>query len=147
MADDAFGGFQVDDDWKKQAQEEKRKLAEESQKAAPAPASAPASASSSPAAATTGRTRSGRGERDEPASFAGLVRSLASQALLYMGGVALSDGQGIVDLDTAKRQIDLMAVLEDKTRGNLTDEEQALLDVTLYETRMRFTGVASRYIL
>ena len=136
--------FSVDSDWKKQAQEEKRRLAEEAKKVPAAPA-APAK-SASPAATPSRRRRRGPDELPE-ASFTTLVQTLASQALLYMGGVAVSGGEGIVDLDTAKHQIDLLAVLEDKTQGNLSDEERATLDVTLYETRMRFVGVASRYIL
>ena len=140
--------FSVDSDWKKQAQEEKRRLAEEAKKAPP-PAAAPA-ASTAPSSASSparGRgSRRGREELPEP-SFSTLVQTLASQALLYMGGVAVSGGEGMVDLDTAKFQIDLLGVLEEKAKDNLTAEEQATLDVTLYETRMRFVSVASRYIL
>ena len=135
--------FSVDSDWKKQAQEEKRRLAEESAKPAASPAPAP-QASSRP---STRRRRRSAEDLPEP-SFAALVQTLASQALLYMGGVAVSAaGEGIVDLDQAKQQIDLLTVLEEKTQGNLSDDERATLDVTLYETRMRFVGVASRYIL
>ena len=76
-----------------------------------------------------------------------LVQTLAAQALAYLGGMAMAGGEPMIDLDTAKQQIDLMAVLEEKTKGNLSSEEQAALDVALYETRMRYVGVASRYIL
>ena len=143
MADEF--SFSVDSDWKKQAQAEKRKLAEEAaQKPAAAP---PAKAEAkSPAARPASRRRRTAGELPE-ANFTTLVQTLASQALLYLGGVAVSNGEGIVDLDTAKHQIDLLAVLEEKAGGNLSDDERATLDVTLYETRMRFVGVASRYIL
>ena len=137
--------FSVDSDWKKQAQEEKRRLAEE---AAKKPAAAPSAKAEAPAAAGRPAARRRRAAGELPdASFTTLVQTLASQALLYMGGVAVSNGEGIVDLDTAKHQIDLLAVLEEKTQGNLSDDERATLDVTLYETRMRFVGVASRYIL
>ena len=81
------------------------------------------------------------------ASFETLVQTLAAQALVYMGGVATAAGEAMIDLDTAKQQIDLLGVLEEKTKGNLSPEEQAALDVALYETRMRYVGVASRYIL
>ena len=146
--------FSVDSDWKKQAQEEKRRLAEEAdrQKAAAtkAPAASPAGApgtSAAPAAAGARRRRRGRGDELPEASFATLVQTLASQALAYLGGVATAAGEAMVDLDVAKLQIDLLAVVEEKARGNLTPDEQATLDVTLYETRMRYVGVASRYIL
>ena len=140
--------FSVDSDWKKQAQEEKRKLAEEAARK-PAAAAPPARAEakgSAPAGRPAARRRRAAGDLPD-ASFTTLVQTLASQALLYLGGVAVSNGEGIVDLDTAKHQIDLLAVLEEKVHGNLSDDEQATLDVTLYETRMRFVGVASRYIL
>ncbi len=148
MADD-FPAFSVDSDWKKQAQEEKRRLAEEARNKQAAP-SAPSAAATEPAPAagdsTATRRRRARGELPEP-SFMTLVQTLASQALLYMGGMAMAGGESMVDLDTAKHQIDLMAVLEEKTKGNLTPEEQATLDSVLYETRMRYVSVASRYIL
>ena len=155
MSDDF--SFSIDSDWKKQAQEEKRRLAEEAERkkaAASKPAATPAAPAGPQSAAAAApsrrarRPRSGAGGGELPeASFETLVQTLASQALLYMGGVALSDGQGVLDLDTAKHHIDLMAVLEDKTAGNLSADEQRTLDVTLYETRMRYVSVASRYIL
>jgi hypothetical protein len=152
-----FPGFSVDTDWKKQAQEEKRRLAEEAERqkaAAPAAiGSAAAGAAISPASATQppgragARSRRARREEMPEANFVTLVQTLASQALVYLGGVATAAGEAIIDLDTAKHQIDLMAMLEDKTRGSLTPDEQKALDVALYETRMRYVGVASRYIL
>ena len=45
----------------------------------------------------------------------------------------------------AKLQIDILGVLEEKTKGNLTEEEQNSLNVALYETRMRYVAVASQY--
>ncbi|MFW6066159.1 MAG: DUF1844 domain-containing protein, partial [Planctomycetota bacterium] len=47
-----------------------------------------------------------------------------------------------VDLDLAKFHIDTMAVLEEKTKGNLSDEEAKLLDQALYETRMTYVEMA-----
>jgi hypothetical protein len=46
----------------------------------------------------------------------------------------------------AKHQIDILGVIEDKTKGNLSDEEKHLLDAALYETRMRYVSVASQYV-
>ena len=142
--------FSVDSDWKKQAQEEKRRLTEEAERQrAVAPASGGAAAVRSGAAEAAGSTRRRRRGRDElpDASFTTLLQTLASQVLVYLGGVATAAGEAMIDLDMAKHQIDLLGVLEDKTRGNLSAEEQSALDVTLYETRMRYVGVASRYIL
>jgi hypothetical protein len=43
-----------------------------------------------------------------------------------------------VDLEAAEQLIEILAMLEDKTRGNLTAEERQLLEQLLYELRMRF---------
>lgn len=154
MPEDDAPSISIDTDWKKQAQEEKRRLAEEAQrkKTAGSPASAPeatghARAASAGSAAPAARARRARRDELPEASFTTLVHALASQALVYLGGVALASGEAVIDLDTAKHQIDLLAVLEEKTKGNLTSEEQKALDVALYEARTRYAGVASRYIL
>jgi hypothetical protein len=46
----------------------------------------------------------------------------------------------------AKHQIDTLAVLEEKTGNNLTDEERHTLDLALFETRSRFVSIASQFI-
>ena len=140
MADNDFS-LHVDNDWKKQAQEEKRRLAEEQAKkaAAPPPPPAPASQPGSAPAAT-----GPRGRELPLASFSTLIQSLLTNVLYQLGD--LSHGEGPVNLDAAKHQIDTLGVLEDKTRGNLTEPEQKLLDTALYETRTRYIGVASQYV-
>lgn len=152
--------IQIDDDWKRQAQEEKRRLAEQAAAAAgtdraPAPASAsadPAAAPPPPAAARPGRdpsTAAPAGARREatPASFASIVQSMMTQALLYLGEIAVRGGEAVLDLDLAKRQIDMLSVLEEKTRGNLAADEQKLLDSVLYDLRNRFVSTASQFIM
>ena len=135
----------IDTDWKKQAQEEKRRLVEEEQKKA---AAAPPPATTSTAAATAGPNRGrGRAARElPPASFAALVNSLVTQSLFYLGELSPQGTEPAVNLDMAKHQVDTLAVLEDKTKGNLSEEEQRLLDTGLYETRNRYIAVASQYI-
>ena len=49
-----------------------------------------------------------------------------------------------VDLDLAKHHIDILGLLEEKTKGNLTDEEKKLLDQALYEVRMQYVQIAQR---
>ena len=131
----------IDTDWKKQAQEEKQRLAEQEQKKA-----AERSAAAGPA---PGRrpTAGGRPAREmPPASFASLVNTLVTQALFYLGDLAPQGGEPMVNLDMAKHQIDTLSMLEDKTKGNLTDEEKRLLDTALYEGRMRYVTVAQQYV-
>jgi len=131
--------LQIDSDWKKQAQEEKRKLAEReaAAKAKPAPVSA---GSTGAGGAPTGRREA------PPASFATMVQQMMTQVLLYLGEIAVRGGEGMVDLDMARRNIDMLAVLDEKTQNNLTPDERQLLDMTLYETRQRFVSVASQYL-
>jgi hypothetical protein len=138
----------IDTDWKKQAQEEKRRLVEEAAKSAPAPVTPPAvpmaGSATATAVAPTGR-RTGQRELPPP-GFAALVQSIMTQILFYLGELATSSGAGGIDLDMAKYQLDTLGVLEEKTKNNLTDSEQTLLDAALYETRSRFISVASQFL-
>ncbi len=144
MADE-MPSLHIDNDWKKQAQEEKRKLAEaEAAKKAEPPAAAPSAgpASAGPSASTA---RNPRAAREMPAaSVATLVQSLMTQALYYLGELGQPGQEPMMNLDVAKHQIDTLHVLEEKTKGNLSPDEQKLLDTALYETRMRFVSVASQ---
>ena len=146
----------IDTDWKKQAQEEKRRLAEEEQKraaeksaAAPPPSMAGGAAptpSTGRAAAPGARASGASRERAMPeASFPTLVQSLMTQVLLYLGDLTPRGTEPQINLDMAKFNIDLLNVLEEKTKGNLTLDEQKMLDAALYETRMRYVSVASQY--
>jgi len=136
-------GLHIDTDWKKQAQEEKRRLAEEeAKKAAQSPPPAPAASAAAP-----GARRGARPTREAPqASFGSLVNTLVTQSLFYLGDLAPQGSEPTINLDMAKFQIDSLAILEEKTRGNLTEEEQRVLDTALYESRTRYVTVASQYI-
>lgn len=145
----------IDLDWKKQAQEEKKRLEEDEKKRAAereAAASAPAPAAVVPSAAATpapgARAAKGRsGEREiPPASVQSIAQSLSSQAMFYLSDMATQRGDEASNMDMAKHLIDSLGVLETKTAGNLTEEEQSFLNLALYETRMRFISVASSVI-
>lgn len=119
----------VDSDWKSQAQAEKEKLNAQAE----AKAAAAASASSK-----------GRGAPGEPAQLTDLVSMLVTQALMYMGGIPdPRTGQAVVALDYAKIYIDMLGVLEEKTKGNLTPEEEKMLGQTAHELRMEFVEVGA----
>lgn len=110
----------IDSDWKSQAQAEKERLSEQEQ--------------ARPGA---------RGPEDmPPADFRALVGSLATQALLYMGAFPDPEtGQAMISLEYAKHAIDLLGVLEQKTRGNLDAEEQQDITEVLNELRQRFVQI------
>jgi hypothetical protein len=123
----------VDSDWKSQAQAEKERLAAAEKAAAPKPKPA---APGEPAAGPGGTP----GAEGEPVSpFEELVRMLATQALLYMG--AFPDpqtGKAIVALDYARLHIDMLGALQEKTKGNLSKEEETLLTQAVHELRLQY---------
>ena len=73
-------------------------------------------------------------------SFAGIVISLATTAAVHFGDVANpAPGQpDEMNLDAARQMIEILSLLEEKTRDNLTVEERQLLDQLLYELRLRY---------
>ncbi len=79
-----------------------------------------------------------------PVTFSSFVISLGSSSLMLMGE-QLDPHQAPmpVNLPQAKEIIDLLSVLEDKTKGNLTSEEQAVLRDMLYALRMKYVTLAS----
>lgn len=78
-----------------------------------------------------------------PVDFSEIVRMFGSQALLYMGQIPdPQTGKAIVSLEMAKLHIDMLSVLEEKTRGNLTPEEDAELKGAVGELRMVFVEIA-----
>ena len=72
-----------------------------------------------------------------PADFATLVLSLGSSAVMYLGE-GPEDEKTPRNLPMAKHAIDLLTVLEDKTRGNLSAEEENVLGSLLFDLRLRY---------
>jgi hypothetical protein len=72
-------------------------------------------------------------------TFSSFVIGLASQALMFLG-LAPDPSSGVVhkDLPQAKGLIDILAMLEEKTRGNLSDDEASMMEEMLYELRMQY---------
>ncbi|MBI5865978.1 MAG: DUF1844 domain-containing protein [Planctomycetes bacterium] len=110
MADDRK--ILVDDDWKAQARAEKERLAEQ------------------------------QSERPEAIPASGIVELINLIVMQAMAGLGLMAGPGgeriPPNFAAAKHFIDLLQVLDDKTKGNLTADEKKLLDQVLYEMRMHF---------
>ena len=73
-------------------------------------------------------------------NFAGFVISLAHTAAVHFGDVAdpCSGAKTETNLVAAQQMIDILALLDQKTRGNLTAEERQLLDQLLRELRVRY---------
>ena len=76
-------------------------------------------------------------------NFNSLVFSLSSSALLNIGEIPdPQTGEKKTDLPLAKHAIDTIAMLKEKTQGNLTEEEQKLMDSVLNDLRWRYVKAA-----
>lgn len=76
--------------------------------------------------------------------FSSFVLSLYSSGLVQMGKVEdPSTGRKSVNLDLAQHTIDMIAMLEEKTRGNLTEEEANLMRALLSELRLAFVEASA----
>ena len=73
-------------------------------------------------------------------SFTAFVLSLASTAAIHLGDLAdpATGDKSETNLEGASQMIDILSLLEQKTRGNLTAEERQVLEQVLYELRMRY---------
>jgi hypothetical protein len=79
-----------------------------------------------------------------PANFSSFVISMGSSALMLMGEQLSPQQPSLpVNLPQAKEIIDLLSMLEEKTRGNLTSDEQGVLEDMLYALRMKFISLSS----
>ena len=111
----------TDEDWKAQVQEEKGQTAvsktEERKERLPFP----------------------------PASMPFLFSTLATQAFIAMGLVPNPISHKMeTDLEQGKHFIDMLGVLEEKTKGNLTTEEKKQLDSLLFDLRLQYVEVSTK---
>ena len=108
----------IDEEWKKQAREEKEKIGQEAEESPMGPPPDP--------------------------SFSMIISSFIAQSLMALGEMESPiDGQRTQDLASAKFTIDLLQVMQDKTQGNLDDDEKKMLDSALYDLRMRYVRASS----
>lgn len=131
----------VDSDWKQQAQAEKDRLAAaEKAKAEKASAAKAASPGSGAMAGMGPMGDDEHGQEEMPeANFKSLLGTLITNALMYMG--AFPDpqtGRAVVAPEYARFHIDLLAVLQEKTKNNLTAEEAKDIEQSLSELRAQF---------
>jgi hypothetical protein len=86
---------------------------------------------------------SGGSEELPRIDFATFVLSLSHSALVNLGDAPDPAGvRSAPDLELARQTIDVLGLLEEKTRGNLSGEEERILSVSLYDLRMRFLEVS-----
>ncbi len=142
----------IDEDWKARAQREKEELQKRVEAEAAARTAVPAVPAIPDAAGEAVPAEPGfdapapneedMGEEEAyEANFDALLSSLATQTMFALGVVPQQDGgQVMINLDQAKFTIDILAMLHEKTKGNLTAEEQAALDGTLAELQRLFVA-------
>jgi hypothetical protein len=80
-------------------------------------------------------------DRPPDMSFEQIVHSIYMTSIIQLGGVTKEGEQPRVDLIGARQSIDMLSILADKTKGNLTPEETRLLDNALFELRMGFLEI------
>jgi hypothetical protein len=120
--------------------------AESTERQGPAqPASAPETTTrretTTPPARAETQSRPGGDPLDDPASFLSLIMSLASNAAASLGMMPHPvTGETGVDLRTAKHWIDVLGMLEEKTRGNLDQQEAQALEGLLADLRMQYVS-------
>jgi len=118
---EAAPNIEIDSDWKAEAQAEKEKLAQAEQKV----------------------EERAEARKVPEADFRGLLGALASQALMGLGMHQDPSGKGVmIDLEGSKFVIDLIGVVEEKTKGNLSEEEETELKQLHSELQNRFVQIA-----
>lgn len=77
-------------------------------------------------------------------SFTAFVISLASSAAIHLGDVPSPESgqKGEPNLEGASQMIEILGLLQEKTKGNLSAEERQVLEQVLYELRLRYVDVA-----
>jgi hypothetical protein len=127
------GGFKVTD---------RRSFTDEAEPRDEAPAPASPSEQTGAAAgpaSSAGVTAEAPTPAFPPVDFPTFVLSLGSSALLHLGEIENpNDGASQKDLPLAKHTIDILAMLEEKTKGNLSNAEERLMESLLYDLRLRY---------
>jgi Domain of unknown function (DUF1844) len=72
-----------------------------------------------------------------------VIQSIYLSAIVALGAAAEPGQKPRIDLLGARQSIDMLGVLQEKTKGNLTEKEQRLLQNALFETRMMFLEVTN----
>src|SRR5882724_5292820 len=141
-SDTKQGGFRVTDRRSFAGQE-----ADEAEDASSAEAEAQGQGHGQEDDSASSSTVDERAARDASAlpavDFHTFVLSLGSSALLHLGELELPEGgPAEKDLPMAKHTIDILSMLEEKTRGNLTSAEEKLMQSLLYDLRLRYVNVS-----
>ncbi len=116
----------IDEDWKEQAQKEIEELAQEAE------------------TEKDTKEEQEQAKKELPAAdFSGLVSMLTTQAFFALGLIRTEeDKDQPADLQLAKYNIDMLEIIEQKSKGNLSEEEEKLLSGALHQLRMSFVKIS-----
>jgi hypothetical protein len=130
----------VDEDWKGRVEAEKHAAEQKNAAASPAQITPGADQPAKPPAANSPAEPAARPSiPPPPATLEFLITTLATQAMMSLGQMVNPiSGKADLRLPEAKHFIDMLTVLEEKTAGNRTPDESALLDGFLHELRMAY---------
>ena len=73
--------------------------------------------------------------------FSTFVLSIIGSAYVHLGDAPNPEGQSEQDMELARQDLDLLGILHEKTKGNLSGEEERLLDQALFDLRARFVEI------
>lgn len=80
-----------------------------------------------------------------PVNFMSFILGMAQTALFQMGLIQFQGSEKPTkDMNGARQTIDIIAMIEEKTRGNLTDDEKKVINDTLFQLRMAFVEVSKQ---
>ncbi len=112
----------VDEDWKKEAKQEKEKLVKE----------------------TTETKEKSNDQKMPPGDFAAVISMMATQALFAMGMLQVEGQEDRkIDLNIAKYNIDMLETIQEKTKGNLAKDEEKILSNTISQLQSAYVQKAS----
>ena len=123
---------------------DRRGHGDDKEKVQAGPIATPSSAPPPPVPHDEAATQTASHEGAMPVTFSGFIFSLSTSAMMLMGEqLDPQQGQMPVNLAQAKEIIDILSMLESKTRGNLAADEQSVLTDMLYALRMKYVDAAS----
>jgi len=133
----------VDSSWKQRAASEKEQLKGQEPPAGGTPQGGPAPTTASPEAAPSQETQAAP---DIEVNFINYMTSLTFQALIFLGEIPnpLNDNKVETNLKQAKFLIDTLVLLRDKTKGNLTKDEEEFLGSSIYELQIKFVELQQK---
>ena len=130
----------VDESWKETASIQKEKLKEVAGQPSPRPQARPET-SDNPQISSPETSASGTSKSNIPTDpvLLNYLSGLGYQALIFLGEIPHpGTGESELNLEQAKFVIDTLAMLRDKTQGNLSKEEENMLNGSVYELQMKY---------